>query len=360
MAWKFNPHTGCFSYYESSGEPGPHDHTESEITDLTHLALGELSTNAYRGDRGKTAYDHSQVSHAPASADETASNETSHADVVVDGDFSSNGIMLRTGVGTYGIQADNSTNWDTAYTHSQASHASTDADNTAANETSHSDVLVETDVDDTPVNGATTDPISSNWAFDHNADANAHHNESHTVASHSDTTATGAELNELTDGSTTTLHSHSGGGGGATGFYSRYDESGSSESTFATDQDFSFDTAGQSLTGVSYASSEFTIASDLNGKYALISAAISFQISNRLEVQCSLQVDTGGGYAELARLKNYATRDSNQNEGSVLVVWPVLLATSDKYKIVYNITRDGTTACARDTGKSCYFSMLVI
>ncbi len=31
-------------------------------------------------------------------------------------------------------------------------------------------ILREADVDDTPVNGATTDPISSNWAFDHNAD----------------------------------------------------------------------------------------------------------------------------------------------------------------------------------------------
>lgn len=38
------------------------------------------------------------------------------------------------------------------------------------------------------------------------------HAESHTVASHSDTTGTGAELDELTDGSTTTLHSHAGGG----------------------------------------------------------------------------------------------------------------------------------------------------
>lgn len=40
----------------------------------------------------------------------------------------------------------------------------------------------------------------------------AHHDESHTVASHSDTTATGAELETLTDGSETTLHSHAGGG----------------------------------------------------------------------------------------------------------------------------------------------------
>ena len=31
------------------------------------------------------------------------------------------------------------------------------------------------DVDDTPVDGATTVPISSNWAFDHDADEDAHH-----------------------------------------------------------------------------------------------------------------------------------------------------------------------------------------
>ena len=47
------------------------------------------------------------------------------------------------------------------------------------------------------------------------------HPEVHTIASHSDTAATGAELEELTDGGETTLHSHAGGGGGgvATGGY---------------------------------------------------------------------------------------------------------------------------------------------
>ena len=34
----------------------------------SNLALGETSTTAYRGDRGKTAYDHSQTAHAPADA----------------------------------------------------------------------------------------------------------------------------------------------------------------------------------------------------------------------------------------------------------------------------------------------------
>jgi hypothetical protein len=57
-------------------------------------------------------------------------------------------------------------------------------------------------------------------ASDHNHDADYadianEHAESHTVASHSDTSATGAELDELTDGSTTSLHSHAGGGVGS-------------------------------------------------------------------------------------------------------------------------------------------------
>jgi len=42
-------------------------------------------------------------------------SETSHADVLVDGDFTSNGIMKRTGAGAYGIVTDNSSNWDAAY-----------------------------------------------------------------------------------------------------------------------------------------------------------------------------------------------------------------------------------------------------
>ncbi|MFA5036689.1 MAG: hypothetical protein WC479_05885 [Candidatus Izemoplasmatales bacterium] len=36
-------------------------------------------------------------------------------------------------------------------------------------------ILATEDVDDTPVDGATTDPISSNWAYDHKADPSAHH-----------------------------------------------------------------------------------------------------------------------------------------------------------------------------------------
>lgn len=41
--------------------------------------------------------------------------ETSHADVVVDGDFTSAGLMTTDGNGVYNITTNNSSNWDTAY-----------------------------------------------------------------------------------------------------------------------------------------------------------------------------------------------------------------------------------------------------
>jgi len=52
-------------------------------------------------------------------------SETSHADVVVDGDFASNGILKRTSAGSYGIVTDSSSNWNTAYgwgNHASASY----------------------------------------------------------------------------------------------------------------------------------------------------------------------------------------------------------------------------------------------
>lgn len=60
-----------------------------------------------------------------------------------DTDFGSNGIMKRTASGVYGITPDNSASWDLAYAHSIADHAPVTADNTADNETSHADVLVD-------------------------------------------------------------------------------------------------------------------------------------------------------------------------------------------------------------------------
>ena len=53
-------------------------------------------------------------------------SETSHADVVVDGDFIANGLMTRTAAGVYSTITDNSANWNTAFgwgDHSTQSYA---------------------------------------------------------------------------------------------------------------------------------------------------------------------------------------------------------------------------------------------
>lgn len=44
------------------------------------LALGETSSTAYRGDRGKIAYDHSQAAHAPANAEANVQSDWSVTD----------------------------------------------------------------------------------------------------------------------------------------------------------------------------------------------------------------------------------------------------------------------------------------
>lgn len=121
-----------------------------------------------------TAYTHSQSTHAPTTADQTNATNVAAAGAVMDGDFTENGIMKRTAAGTYDVVTDSSTNWDTAYTHSQAAHAPTNADNTAANETSHSDVVVDGDFGSNGIltrtsagnYGAITDN-SSNWNAAH-------------------------------------------------------------------------------------------------------------------------------------------------------------------------------------------------
>ena len=67
---------------------------------LTDTNLGQFITAYGWGDHGSAGY---------------LTSQTSHSDVVVDGDFSSNGIMTRTGAGSYTMLTNNSSNWNTAY-----------------------------------------------------------------------------------------------------------------------------------------------------------------------------------------------------------------------------------------------------
>ena len=160
-------------------------------------------------------------------------SETSHANVVVDGDFTSQGIMLRGATsgsyailtGSSGITAiqgvltddaqyipnsaavyaaisgaggmvypgagiavstgstwgtsivNNSSDWNDAYDwgdHSLVGYLTSVAKSDVTQHTySYSDLNLP--IDDVPANGITSEPISSNWAFDHAANASAHH-----------------------------------------------------------------------------------------------------------------------------------------------------------------------------------------
>lgn len=69
-------------------------------------------------------------------------SETSHADVLVDGDFTSNGLLSRTGPGVYTSVLDNSNDWNTAY--GWGNHASQGYLTSLGSITGHTDVTIST------------------------------------------------------------------------------------------------------------------------------------------------------------------------------------------------------------------------
>lgn len=69
-----------------------------------------------------TASDITKLAGIEAGADVTDATNVAAAGAIMDGDFSANGLMKRTGVGTYTSITDSSTNWDAAF--SWGNHAS--------------------------------------------------------------------------------------------------------------------------------------------------------------------------------------------------------------------------------------------
>jgi hypothetical protein len=78
-------------------------------------AIGDYGIIPNFSDNWNTGYAHSQSTHGDADADNTAANETSHADVLVDGEFVLAGIMATDGAGGYSILEDNAINWNLAH-----------------------------------------------------------------------------------------------------------------------------------------------------------------------------------------------------------------------------------------------------
>lgn len=97
------------------------------------LALGETSSTAYRGDRGKIAYDHSQAAHAPSNAQKNVQSDWNATDTASDAyiknkptSLPANGGNAAT-VGGHTVGADvpaNAKFTDTVYTH-PSNHAAT-------------------------------------------------------------------------------------------------------------------------------------------------------------------------------------------------------------------------------------------
>ena len=102
---------------------------------MTSDGAGGYSITTNNATNWNTAYgwgDHSTAGYL--------TSETSHTDVVVDGDFTANGLLKRTGAGTYTSVTDNSSNWDTAY--GWGDHST---EGYLTSETSHADVVVDGD-----------------------------------------------------------------------------------------------------------------------------------------------------------------------------------------------------------------------
>ena len=98
----------------------------------TTTALNTAVANSSNWDTAYGWGDHSTAGYL--------TSETSHADVVVDGDFTANGLLKRTGAGTYTSVTDNSSNWDSAY--GWGDHST---EGYLTSETSHADVVVDGD-----------------------------------------------------------------------------------------------------------------------------------------------------------------------------------------------------------------------
>ena len=98
----------------------------SALTDLVHIKRNstdavEVFGNVTASSLIKSGGSSSEFLKADGSVD-SSTYLTSLGTAIVDGDFTVNGLMKRTGAGTYTSITDNSSNWNTAYTHTSATN----------------------------------------------------------------------------------------------------------------------------------------------------------------------------------------------------------------------------------------------
>ena len=111
----FNAANGQFTYTPPDLSNFLTSYTETDPVYSASAASNVTTTKITNWDTSYGWGNHASVGYL--------TSETSHADVVVDGDFASSGLMKRGGTsGTYSIITDNSSNWNTA--HGWGNHAS--------------------------------------------------------------------------------------------------------------------------------------------------------------------------------------------------------------------------------------------
>ena len=119
--------------YSLSGHTHSYQPIDADLTAIAALAgttgllrktladTWTLDTNSYVTGTPWTAMGY--VTGTPWTAMGYLTLQISHGDVLIDGDFTSQGIMVRgASAGVYSITANNSSNWDTGFAHSQTGH----------------------------------------------------------------------------------------------------------------------------------------------------------------------------------------------------------------------------------------------
>lgn len=135
----------------------------------------------------------------------------------------------------------------------------------------------------------------------------------------SSTDVTAAELEELTDGSATTLHSHS---GGASLEVFQTLKSGTQATTGSFADITGWAAASPSTSDISFNTTTGVVTFNTDGTY-LISCWVKGDASssNRCQIDLEMQYDSGGGYATVAGATDsqYALRNTTQRLGSVQI-----------------------------------------
>lgn len=185
------------SYNDLSNKPTiPSAVTESTVSgwgftkNTSNLTLGETSTTAYRGDRGKTAYDHSQSTHAPTNAQKNVQSDWNQTTTTAD-DYIKNkptippevtestvagwGFTKNSGTSSLSLGETSTTAYrgdrgKTAYDHSQSTHAPTNAQKNVQSDWSQTNTSADDYIKNKPtIPSAVTESTVSGWGFTKNA-----------------------------------------------------------------------------------------------------------------------------------------------------------------------------------------------